>query len=159
MSPSESIDIMLTPKKDIMLMVVLCSATANAPQRLNSGTRYSPPTFEYPQIVLPEGHDFTIFSGEKRAFRTVRRTAKGWFCKEICGCRRFYGSGVPEISIFLLYFCKNFSAFRVDIAAFVSDARHSPNKLTSSSSVATRHSPNKFGLCARCSIGLASALA
>ena len=75
MSSSEGIDIMSTPKKDIM--VVLCSATANAPQRLNSGTKYSPPTFEYPQIVLPEGHDFTIFSGEKRAFRAVRRTAKG----------------------------------------------------------------------------------
>ena len=34
-------------------------------------------------------------------------------------------------------------------AILVSFAWQSPNKLTSSSSVTTRHSPNKFGFCAR----------
>ena len=108
MSPSESIDIMLTPKKDIMLMVVLCSATANAPQRLNSGTRYSPPTFEYPPIVLPEGHDFTIFSGEKKLSVPSDGRQRGDFARKSAGVGGFMVQESLKFPFFYCIFAKIF---------------------------------------------------
>ena len=108
MTPSEGIDIRSTPKKDIMLMVVLCSATANAPQRLNSGTRYSPPTFEYPPIVLPEGHDFTIFSGEKKLSVPSDGRQRGDFARKSAGVGGFMVQESLKFPFFYCIFAKIF---------------------------------------------------
>ena len=107
MSSSEGIDIMSTPKKDIM--VVLCSATANAPQRLNSGTKYSPPTFEYPQIVLPEGHDFTIFSGEKKLSVPSDGRQRGDFARKSAGVGGFMLQESLKLPFFIVFLQKFFS--------------------------------------------------
>ena len=56
---------------------------------------------------------------------------------------QFCSFGLTKTLDFILRFCRSAKS----------------KQLTSSSSFATRHSPNKFGLCSRCSIGLPFALA
>ena len=56
---------------------------------------------------------------------------------------QFCSLGLTKTLDFILRFCRSAK----------------PKQLTSSSSFATRHSPNKFGLCSRCSIGFPFALA